>query len=136
MHFETEQEERFALIRSKVEKLDSTKAPDLKSELLYLNKQGYKNLIVDLSASKYCDSSGLSAILVGNRLCSDSGGSFVIAGVQEGVQKLISISRLNPVLNITPTVDEAKDFLFMEEVERDIGKEKSGGDNQGKDTDS
>lgn len=130
MHFETEQEERFALIRSKVEKLDSTKAPDLKSELLYLNKQGYRNVIIDLSASKYCDSSGLSAILVGNRLSNEAGGSFVLAGVQDGVQKLISISRLDPVLNITPTVDEAKDLLFMEEVERDIGNEKENGDNE------
>lgn len=130
MHFETEQEERYALIRSKVEKLDSTKAPDLKSELLHLNKQGYRNVIIDLSASKYCDSSGLSAILVGNRLSNEAGGSFVLAGVQDGVQKLISISRLDPVLNITPTVDEAKDFLFMEEVERDIGNEKENGDKE------
>ncbi len=129
MHFETEQNDRFALIRSNVEKLDSTKAPDLKSELVYLNKQGYRNMIVDLSATKYCDSSGLSAILVGNRLCKEMNGSFVLAGVQDGVQKLISISQLDNVLNITPTIDEAKDLLFMEEVERDLGKDDTEEDN-------
>lgn len=123
MHFETQQNDRFALITSKVEKLDSIKAPDLKSELVYLNKQGYRNVIVDLSTSKYCDSSGLSAILVGNRLCKELDGSFVLAGIQEGVQKLISISQLDEVLNVTPTVNEAKDLLFMEEVERDLGDE-------------
>ena len=123
MHFETEQNDRFALIRSNVEKLDSTKAPDLKSEIVYLNKQGYRNMIVDLSRSKYCDSSGLSAILVGNRLCKEAKGSFVLAGVQDGVQKLITISQLDNVLNVTPTLDEAKDLLFMEEVERDLGED-------------
>lgn len=122
MNFETEQNDRFALISSNVEKLDSTKAPDLKSELVYLNKQGYRNMIVDLSSTKYCDSSGLSAILVGNRLCKEANGSFVLAGIQDGVQKLISISQLDPVLNVTPTIQEAKDLLFMEEVERDLGK--------------
>ncbi len=130
MHFETEQNDRFALITSRVEKLDSTKAPDLKSEIVYLNKQGYRNMIVDLSASKYCDSSGLSAILVGNRLCKEMNGSFVLAGVQDGVQKLISISQLEEVLNVTPTVNEAKDLLFMEEVERDLGDEEDGDEDQ------
>jgi anti-anti-sigma factor len=104
-----------------VEKLDSTKAPDLKSEIVYLNKQGYRNMIIDLSRTKYCDSSGLSAILVGNRLCKELNGSFVLSGVQDGVQKLITISQLDPVLHITPTLNEAQDLLFMEEVERDLG---------------
>lgn len=121
MHFQTEQNDRFALIRSNVEKLDSTKAPDLKSEIVYLNKQGYRNMIIDLSRTKYCDSSGLSAILVGNRLCKELNGSFVLSGVQDGVQKLITISQLDPVLHITPTLNEAQDLLFMEEVERDLG---------------
>lgn len=121
MHFETEQNDRYALINSNVEKLDSTKAPDLKSELVHINKQGFRNVILDLSKTKYCDSSGLSAILVGNRLCKETNGSFVLSGVQDGVQKLISISQLEGVLNITPTIDEAKDLLFMEEVERDLG---------------
>ncbi|MFB6257353.1 MAG: STAS domain-containing protein [Flavobacteriales bacterium] len=135
MHFETEQNDRYALLRSHVEKLDSTKAPDLKSEIVYLNKQGYRNMIVDLSASKYCDSSGLSAILVGNRLCKENDGSFVLAGVQDGVQKLISISQLEGVINITPTVEEAKDLLFMEEVERDLGKEEDDDENDDSEAD-
>jgi anti-sigma B factor antagonist len=131
MNFETEQNDRFALISSHVEKLDSTKAPDLKSELVYLNKQGYRNVIVDLSRTKYCDSSGLSAILVGNRLCKEANGSFVLAGIQDGVRKLISISQLEEVLSVTPTIDEAKDLLFMEEVERDLGNEDDEDDTDG-----
>lgn len=128
MNFETEKNDRYALIHSKVEKLDSTKAPDLKSEIVYLNKQGFRNIILDLAPSKYCDSSGLSAILVGNRLCKEEGGSFILAAVQDGVKKLISISQLEDVLSMTPTVDEATDLLFMEEVERDLGKDDAEGD--------
>ena len=120
MNFEITQEEKYGLIIVKVEKLDTNYAPDLKSELVNLNKDGYKNIIIDLSSARYCDSSGLSAILVGNRLCKQSEGSFVICGLQRAVSKLINISQLHTVLNITPTVDEAVDLLLMEEVERGV----------------
>jgi hypothetical protein len=37
--------------------------------------------------------------------------------------KLVTISQLHTVLNITPTLNEAHDFVMMEEVERDLNKE-------------
>ena len=70
--------------------------------------------------TRYCDSSGLSAILVANRLCKNANGSFVLSGLQRSVAKLISISQLDTILNIVPTIDEAHDLLAMEEVERGL----------------
>ena len=103
-----------------LEKLDSQISPALKSELVVLNADDFKNVIIDLTDTRYCDSSGLSAILVANRLCKNSGGTFVLCGLQRSVFKLISISQLDTILNITPTLQEAVDFLAMEEVERDL----------------
>lgn len=123
MNFELKKEEKYTLITSNVEKLDSLNAPDLKSELVVLNKHNVRNIVVNLEGTRYCDSSGLSAILVGNRLCKNAGGTFVVAGLQPSVKKLISISQLETVLNITPTVSEAIDFVMMEEVERDLGND-------------
>ena len=120
MNFSVENEEKYALITSQVEKLHSLTAPDLKSELLYAAKSGGKNIIVDLANTKYCDSSGLSALLTGSRLCKENETSFVICGLQPSVQKLVEISQLQSVLNITPTKNEAVDFVMMEELERDI----------------
>ncbi|MCA1763708.1 MAG: STAS domain-containing protein [Flavobacteriales bacterium] len=124
MKFSVENEEKYTVIVSQVEKLDSISAPDLKSELVYLGKSGKRNIIIDLSESRYCDSSGLSALLTGNRLCKENSGSFVICGLQPSVEKLVKISQLYSVLNITPTRDEAKDMIMMEELERDLGDEK------------
>lgn len=121
MDFEVKKEEKYTLVTTNVEKLDSLNAPDLKSELVVLNKNNVRNLIINLENTRYCDSSGLSAILVGNRLCKNSGGTFVVTGLQASVKKLISISQLESVLNITPTVSEAVDLVMMEEVERDLG---------------
>ena len=81
------------------------------------------NVIVDLSETQYCDSSGLSAILVGYRLSRNATGAFVLAGLQDHVRKLISISQLDNMLVITPTVSEAVDFIFMDEVEKHLHKD-------------
>lgn len=120
MNFKVSKKEKYASVTVSVEKLDGTISPGLKSELVLLNSEGVKNLIVDMSMVKYCDSSGLSAILVGNRLCKNSGGMLVVCGLQPTVKKLVSISQLDSILNLTPTFNEAEDFLFMNEIENDL----------------
>lgn len=121
MNFEIDEQEKFTVIRAKVSKLDSHVAPELKSHLVVLNGKGVKSIIIDLSDSKYCDSSGLSAVLVANRLCRNNAGTFVLTGLQDAVRKLITISQLDTVLTITPTYQEAVDYIFMEEVEKNVG---------------
>ncbi|MGV6861250.1 MAG: STAS domain-containing protein [Putridiphycobacter sp.] len=111
MNFTLTEKPNYYLIRSNVEKLDASNASELKSEILLLNKKGINNMILDLSESKYCDSSGLSAILIGNRLCKDSSGTFAICGLQANVEKLINISQLDKVLNISKDQKSAEQSL-------------------------
>ena len=120
MKFEIEQKEKVTVVKSKVEKLDALHAPELKGEFVVQNKSGNKNIVLDLSETRYCDSSGLSAVLVANRLCREASGTFVLCGLQDAVSKLITISQLDSVLNITPTLNEAVDLVYMEEVEKNI----------------
>jgi anti-sigma B factor antagonist len=72
---------------------------------------------------KYVDSSGLSAILVGNRIFSEDGGIFVLAALNDHVKKLIKISQLNNVLNILPTIEEAIDAVFLMEIKSGLEEE-------------
>ena len=120
MKFEIEKKEKVVVVMTKVEKLDALVAPELKSEFVLVVKNGHKNIVLDMSDTRYCDSSGLSAVLVANRLCRDAGGSFVLCGLQPTVEKLITISQLDSVLKITPTQNEAVDLVYMDEVERDL----------------
>jgi anti-anti-sigma factor len=105
--FSVERNERYTLIRMSADKLDTLVAPALKSELVMLNADGVRNLIIDLGSARYCDSSGLSAILVANRLCKNADGSLVLSNLQESVRKLIHISQLDSILQIVPDVDSA-----------------------------
>jgi anti-anti-sigma factor len=111
MEFNIEKKDSYTLIQVLEEKLDTHIAPTLKSELVLISGNGEKNIILDLSNCRYCDSSGLSAILVANRLCKNANGTFILTGLNEAVERLITISQLDTVLNITPTVNEGEEFL-------------------------
>ena len=108
MNFIINQNNDTATVKTNVDKLNAANAPELKSELLVLSKKSVNNIVIDMSATKYCDSSGLSAILIANRMCKDTNGQFVLCGLQENVMKLIQIAQLDKVLTI---VDSEKDAL-------------------------
>jgi anti-sigma B factor antagonist len=111
MDFEIIKIEGFTLIKVLNDRLDTNIAPDLKTELVRVNSNGENNIVLDVSQCYYCDSSGLSAILVANRLCEDKFGTFVLTGLQPDVEQIIRISMLHTVLIITKTVVEAEEIL-------------------------
>ncbi len=118
MELNIENRSDYTLIQVLEEKLDTHIAPNLKSELVLVSGNGEKNIILDLIKCKYCDSSGLSAILVANRLCKNANGTFVLSGLSEAVERLITISQLDTVLNITETVEEAE--TLIQSVEKEL----------------
>jgi anti-anti-sigma factor len=124
MNLTIDKQEKYAIVKINEPKLISTVSPELKAEVVVLHHEGYKNLIFDVSEVQYCDSSGLSAILVAYRMCRDNNGMFVLTGAQDHVKKLISISQLDSMLVQVPTNNEAIDLIFMDEVEKQIHKEK------------
>lgn len=107
MSLAVDKQVNYTTIATEVDKLDTFVAPDLKAQFVVLDKDGVKNYIIDLSSARYCDSSGLSALLVGNRLAKAAEGKFIICGLQPAVEKLIQISQLHTVLEITKTLEEA-----------------------------
>lgn len=122
MKYSIDKQEKYAILKLEEENLNSLAAPVLKSELVILSETGIRNLIIDLSLVRFIDSSGLSAILTANRLWAD-GKSFVLTGIDHpSVQKLFEISRLDTVLNIIPSLDESVDYIFMEEIERELNE--------------
>lgn len=120
MKYTIDKQEKYSLLRLHEEKLDSSVAPGLKSELITLHAEGVKNIVLDLAEVKYTDSSGLSALLVGNRIVQEEGGIFILTTLSEHTMKLIKISQLDSVLNILPRVEEAIDAVFMHEIEKDL----------------
>lgn len=123
MKFTVDKHEKYVLITLVEPKLNSLISPQLKSELILSNTEGQRNIILDISSVKYTDSSGLSSLLVGHRICKKAEGTFIITGVNDNIARLINISQLDSVLTIVPTVEEAIDLIFMEEIEKELKKE-------------
>lgn len=120
MKFSIDKNERYSLLKLEEQTLNTLIAPDLKSEFVILRNEGVVNLILDISPVEFVDSSGLSSILTANRLW-DGHGTFILTGVaHENVKKLIGISRLDTVLTIIPTVQEAIDYALMNEIEKEL----------------
>lgn len=116
MGFKIEENDNCIIITIQDTKLDTNNAPTLKSELVLVTGKGARNIILDMSNCKYCDSSGLSAILVANRLCKNANGVFVLCGLNDAVDRLITISQLDTVLKLAYSIKEAL-FIVKQESE-------------------
>lgn len=123
MEFKIDKKDNYTLIQVLEEKLDTNVAPSLKSELVLISGKGEQNIILDLSNCRYCDSSGLSAILVANRLCKNANGTFVLTGLNDAVDRLISISQLDTVLNIAYSIEESVDIVELADKEKNDKEE-------------
>lgn len=120
MKFTLDKQEFLVVIALQEEKLMSNNAPKFKSELAILGAEGFRNIIIDLQHVSFVDSSGLSALLLANRMCQESKGTLALCHLGSQVESLVKISQLEDILNIFPTLSEALDFVKMEELEREI----------------
>lgn len=123
MKYSIDKQERYAIMTLDIDNLNSIVAPDLKSEFVIFRNEGIPSFVLDLSKVKYVDSSGLSAILTGNRLWKGMGAFIVTGANHPAVKKLLEISRLDSIVTVIPTVSEAVDYIFMEDLEKEIEEE-------------
>jgi anti-sigma B factor antagonist len=115
MNFEIKQSNGITIFKLNEKRLDTNISGLVKGEFTILVKsEGVNKLIIDMSEVESCDSSGLSAILVANRLIHSSNGQMRIAAPSEKVFSLIKITQLDRVLPVCGTVDEALSDLTRE----------------------
>jgi len=108
MNFEIKKTDDITIFKLNEKRLDTNISGLVKGEFtLLLKVEGATKLIVDLSEVESCDSSGLSSLLVANRILNTTGGSMRIAAPSEKVYSLIKITQLERVLPVCATVDEA-----------------------------
>jgi anti-sigma B factor antagonist len=108
MKFDTKKNGKTTILTLRGRKLDATVSPTLKAEFLVLCKPKECNkLIIDMKEVQFCDSSGLSALLIADRSMRDHGGSVHLVHVHERVRDLMKISQLDRIFTINAKVEEA-----------------------------
>ncbi len=112
MKYQTQDHDAYTLVSVKVDKMDTTLAPDLKGHFINCAAENPdKPLIIDLGDVKFTDSSGLSALLMAHRLYRDNNSTCIIAASSARVTELLEISQLNKVFNLADSVDTAVSML-------------------------
>ena len=108
MKFDVTKTGSSAVLTLKERKLDVSVSPELKGEFILLCRPTLKSLIIDLSAVEFCDSSGLSALLIADRQMREHSGVIKLVGVHKKVLSLLKISQLDKVFPIFDSVAKAQ----------------------------
>ena len=115
MNYEIKKIDDITIFKLNEKRLDTHISGLVKGEFtLLLKVEGVSKLIVDLTEVETCDSSGLSSILVANRILHTTGGVMRLAAPSEKVKSLIKITQLDRVLPVCESVDEAFEELKKE----------------------
>ena len=107
MNLMIEQRGSAILLTVQEERLDAHNSGELKTQMLKLFEEGKNNLVVDLRAVRFVDSSGLGALVSGFKNASSRNGSLKLAGLQLQVKSMFELTRLHRVFEIFADVDEA-----------------------------
>ena len=126
MEFTTEKTERYALLRLSETDFADTVPTDFEVACRGLFREGFSRLIIDLATVQTVDDEGLMAIRKINRQCSNEVGLLVLVTKNDELTDFLEDARI-PDLTILPTVEEAIDAVFMNELENDFG---SGADDE------
>ena len=82
-------------------------SPEIAESLRSMIEKKPAVVVVDLAKVTYFDSSGLAVLIDAMQNVQAYGGRFAVANVQETVQHIFEIARLDQVFRIFPDVDSA-----------------------------
>ena len=88
--------------------IDLHVSPELRASLrAIIDDEKPKRLVVDLSRVPYIDSSGLAVLIGAMQSLEHEGGTFLLAGAQEGVRMILESARLDQYFRLYPDVEAA-----------------------------
>ncbi|MDQ3019471.1 MAG: STAS domain-containing protein [Bacteroidota bacterium] len=100
MKFEIDKQKDKTIFKLETKSLDHEIAAQLKAELIFLQKEIDNQFIIDLSDVTKCDSSGLSVLLLSERMEREKNKKLILKNVNKNVNELMKIARLDRVFEI------------------------------------
>ncbi|MEZ0486159.1 STAS domain-containing protein [Fibrella aquatica] len=126
MEFSIEKTERYALLRASEGQFTGEAPAKFETTARSLFREGFSRLIVDLATIQIVDDPGVMAIRKINRQCSNELGLLVLVTKNDDLTDFLYETNIAD-LTILPTVEEAIDAVFINELENDFG---SGADDE------
>lgn len=87
-------------------RLDASKAPALREALIELIARGHQSIIIDLGEVAFMDSSALGALISAVKKLGPVG-TIAVASMRAPVARLFSVTKMDRVFAVHPTVSDA-----------------------------
>lgn len=101
MKYEIDKQKDVTIFKLKEKNLTQDISAELKTELIFLQKEIKNQFIIDLGDVSKCDSAGLSCLLLAERLERDKKKKLIIQNVNKKVSDLIKLARLDRVFELS-----------------------------------
>jgi anti-sigma B factor antagonist len=89
------------------EEIDITSAPALRSALLEAAAHGHRTLVVDMTRTRFCDSSGLQTLLAEHKRAQAVGGELLLVIPAIAVLRVFAITGMDRVIPNFTSLDQA-----------------------------
>ena len=89
------------------EEIDITNAPELGSALLEAAAHGHGTLVVDMTRTQFCDSSGLHTLLAAHKRAQAEGGEVLLAIAAAPVLRVLALTSIDRMIPNFTSLDEA-----------------------------
>jgi len=93
------------------EEVDITNAPDLRSALLAAAADGPGTLVADMTRTRFCDSSGLHALLAAHKRAEAEGGELLLVIPSAAVLRIFAITGIDRMIPTFTSLDDALTHL-------------------------
>ena len=89
------------------EEIDITSAPGLRSALLEASAHGHGTLVVDMTGTQFCDSSGLHTLLAAHKRAQAQGGELRLVIPAAPVLRIFAITGVDRIIPNFTNLDQA-----------------------------
>jgi anti-sigma B factor antagonist len=88
-------------------RLDTSAVPHYRLSILGEISKRATRLVLDASQTQFIDSSGLALLVASYKAMAENGGKLALAALQENAREIFSLTRMDIIFLIYPTVQEA-----------------------------
>jgi len=81
--------------------------PELRSALLEAAAHGHGTLVVDMTRTRFCDSSGLNTLLAAHKRAEGEGGELLLVIPGAPVLRVFAITSVDRIIPSFPSLDQA-----------------------------
>ena len=122
MNYTIEKNEQYALVRLTETAFADNIPTDFETLSRGLFREGYSNIVIDIAPVQSVDQTGAITLRKINRQCTNEEGLLVVVTKNDELIEFLDKANLGD-LTILPTVEEAVDAIFMNELENDFRSE-------------